>query len=58
MDMIVEQSNLYARQVMGEKYATLGKITREELREYLGFCILMGIAHLQWRIQDLAKGGA
>ena len=47
MDMIVEQSNLYARQVMGEeKYATWEKITREELRAYLGFCILMGIAHL------------
>ena len=47
MDMIVEQSNLYARQVMGEeKYAAWKKITREELRAYLGFCILMGIAHL------------
>ena len=47
MDMIVEQSNLYAKQVMGdEKYASWEKITREELRAYLGFCVLMGIAHL------------
>ena len=35
------------QQVMGdEKYASWEKITREELRAYLGFCILMGIAHL------------
>ena len=47
MDTIVEQSNLYAQQVMGqEKYASWEKITREELRAYFGFCILMGIAHL------------
>ena len=47
MDMIVEQSNLYAKQVMGEeKYASWEKISREELGAYLGFCILMGIAHL------------
>ena len=47
MDMIVEQSNLYAKQVMGEeKYAAWEKITQEELKAYLGFCILMGIAHL------------
>ena len=33
MDMIVKQSNLYAKQVMGdEKYASWEKITREELR--------------------------
>ena len=48
MDTIVEESNLYAKQVMGEeKYACWEKITREELRAYLGFCILMEIAHLQ-----------
>ena len=44
MDKIVEQSNLYAKQVMGEeKYATWEKISQEELKAYLGFCILMGI---------------
>ena len=47
MDMIVEQSNLFAKQVTGEeKYATWEKITQEEPKAYLGFCILMGIAHL------------
>ena len=47
MGMIVEQSNLYAKPVMGEeKYATWEKITQEELNAYLGFYILMGIAHL------------
>ena len=47
MDTVVEQSNLYAKQVMGEeKYAAWEKITREELRAYIGFCILMGISHL------------
>ena len=40
LDTIVEQSNLYAKQVMGEeKYASWEKLTREELRAYLGFCI-------------------
>ena len=47
LDDIVEQSNLYAKEVMGEdKYRTWTTITREELRAYLGFCILMGINHL------------
>ena len=47
LDMIVAQSNLYAKQVMGEeKYGKWEKITRDELRAYIGFCILMGIAHL------------
>lgn len=47
LDTIVEQSNLYAKQVMEEeKYASWEKLTREELRAYLGFCILMGVVHL------------
>ena len=47
MDTIVEQSNLYAKEVMGDdKYSSWVKITREELKAYLGFCILMGINHL------------
>lgn len=47
LDTIVEQSNLYAEQVMGqEKYASWEKITTDELRAYLGFCILMGVTHL------------
>ena len=47
VDDMVVQSNLYAKEVMGEeKYSSWSKITREELRAYLGFCILMGINHL------------
>ena len=45
--MIVDESNRYARQVMGEeKYAEWTKITVEELWAFLGFSILMGIDHL------------
>ena len=46
MDEMVEQSNLYAKEVMGEEtYATWEKIT-QELKAYLGFSVLMGINHL------------
>ena len=35
------QSNLYAKEVMGEeKYSRWTQITREELQAYIGFCIL------------------
>ena len=47
LDTIIEQINLYAEQMMGEeKYVTWQTVTPEELRAYIGFCILMGIAHL------------
>ena len=47
LDTMVQQSNLYAKEVMGdEKYTTWEKITTDELKAYLGFCILMGINHL------------
>ena len=47
LDDMVEQTNLYAKEVMGEeKFNSWCKVTREELRAYLGFCILMGINHL------------
>ena len=46
-EMIVEESNRYARQVMGEEqYTHWNKITVQELKAYLGFRILMGINHL------------
>ena len=45
--MIVDESNRYATQVMGdEKYADWTKITVEELKAFFGFSILMGIDHL------------
>ena len=47
LDDIAEQSNVYAKEVMGdEKFNSWPKITREELKAYLGFCVLMGINHL------------
>ena len=47
LDKIVAQTNLYAKQIMEEeKYNKWEKITRDELRAYIGFCILMGIANL------------
>ena len=47
MDTIVQQTNLYAKEVMGdEKYAAWEKVTLDELKAYLGFSILMGINRL------------
>ena len=44
---IVQESNKYARQVMGEEaYLKWSPITVEELRAFFGFSILMGINHL------------
>ena len=37
---VVEQTNLYAQQVLGEKYEQWEKVTVEELRAYFGFMIL------------------
>ena len=46
LDSIVEQSNTYANEVMGEeKFSSWEKITRGD-ESLLGFCILMGINHL------------
>ena len=44
IDTIIEQTNLYAKQVMGDdKYAAWEEVSTDELKAYLGFCILMGI---------------
>ena len=44
MTFVVEQSNLYAKQVLGEeRYAEWEKISVPELRAYFGFMILMGL---------------
>ena len=40
---IMEQSNLYAEQILGEKYEEYRQITVEELKAYFGFKILMGL---------------
>ena len=47
MKHIVDQSNLYASECMGEeKFANWMKITVDELRAYMGFMILMGLVKL------------
>ena len=47
LDIIVEESNRYAGQVMGEEhYREWKKITKEDVKAFLGFSILMGIDHL------------
>ena len=43
---VVEQTNLYAQQVLGEKYEHWEKVTVEELRAYFGFMILMCLVSL------------
>ena len=40
---IVEQTNLYAKEVMGDQYTHWEKVTVAELRAYFGFMTLMGI---------------
>ena len=43
---IVEQTNTYAREVLGEKYDSWDKVTVGELRAYFGFMLLMGLVSL------------
>ena len=43
---IVEQTNMYAREVLGEKYDSWDKVTVGELRAYFGFMLLMGLVSL------------
>ena len=55
---ITEQTNLYAQQVMGTRYATWDQVSMAELRAYFGFNILMGIvtepaAEDYWRRDEL-----
>ena len=45
-EYIVAQTNLYAEQVLGEKYSEWEKVTVEELRAYFGFMVLMGVVSL------------
>ena len=46
ISFIVEQTNLYAQQVLGEKYRDWAAVIVEDLRAYFGFMVLMGIVHL------------
>ena len=56
MEKIVEESNRYANQVMGdEKFNKWTKVTVEELEAFLGFHILMDIIHLP-AVDDYGRG--
>ena len=56
MEKIVEESNRYANQVMGdEKFNKWTKVTVEELEAFLGFHILMDIIHLP-AVDDYWRG--
>ena len=47
VDFIVEESNRYAREAMGdEKYTKWVKVTAADIKAFLGFSILMGIVEL------------
>ena len=53
LDIIVEESNRYAAQVMGdERYREWRKITHEDVKAFFGFSILMGIDHLPSSVDD------
>ena len=46
LEHIVEQSNKYAAECMGELFAKWEPITTDELSDYFGFVILIGIVKL------------
>lgn len=43
---IVKQTNMYAREVLGDKYNSWDKVTVDELHAYFGFMILIGLVSL------------
>ena len=43
---IVNKSNTYAHQVLGDGFGRYQQLTVEELRAYFGFCMLMAVNHL------------
>ena len=54
MDKIVNQSNLYASQVMSQEKYEWDKISVQDLKAYFGFYILMSLNHLP-AIEDYWK---
>ena len=63
IDLIVEQTNLYASRVMDPThYEKWTKVTAEEILAYFGFMILMGINHLPsladyWKLDPTYRYG-
>ncbi len=46
LQWIVDQSNQYASQCMGDRFDTWQQITIEEMKAFMGFMILMGVVKL------------
>lgn len=45
-DIIVEESNRYAQQKLGDRFANFHRITRVELKAFIGINVIMGIMRL------------
>ena len=45
-DIIVEESNRYAQQKLGDRFANFHRITHVELKAFIGINIIMGIMRL------------
>ena len=46
LQWIVDQTNLFASQCLGERFETRQQVTIDELKAYMGFMILMGLVKL------------
>ena len=46
ISFIVGQNNMYAQQVLVEKYEDFQEVSVEEMKAYFGFMILMGLVSL------------
>ena len=45
-DLMAEESNRNAEQKLGDRFSSFRRITREELKAFVGINIIMGINHL------------
>ena len=56
--LVVDETNWYAAECLGEKFEYWEQVTVDELKAYLGFMILMGVVRLPsiadyWRTDDI-----
>ena len=57
LQLVVDETNRYAAQCLGEKFQYWEELSVQELKEYLGFMILMGVVRLPsiadyWRTDE------
>lgn len=60
LEYIVQQTNLYAQQCLGDNYSTWQQVSIEELEAYMEFMILMGLVKLHsvyayWRNDSIFR---